>query len=172
MLSIPRLDLLVSSTHPFPPCFLAANDARLTAWSASYPASALDSEQLPQTWKDALDAAVADGRIPNLPPSTIDEEGFTVYPDHLDPAGPEVCSSTFKCMTGEGVVWDAPDGFIGIGFDDGPELVNIPFTSTTVHILIIVFRERESSSIIWRNNSRPPPTSSSVPKFWAIPRAS
>ncbi len=93
-----------------------------SAWSAAYPASTPDPEQMPQAWKDALSAAVAAGKIPDIPPSQPDADGFPTYPDGFDPNGPVVCSATYKCRN-PADIWDAPDGSIGVGFDDGPEAV-------------------------------------------------
>ncbi len=76
---------------------------------------------MPQAWKDALDAAVKAGKIPDIPPS-ISTGGNPTYPDGLDPMSDEVCSATYKCRNPDDV-WDAPDGHVGIGFDDGPEAV-------------------------------------------------
>ncbi|KAF8909480.1 hypothetical protein CPB85DRAFT_1222100 [Mucidula mucida] len=91
-----------------------------STWSAAYPASTPDPEQMPQAWKDALSAAVAAGKIPDIPPSQPDADGFPTYPDGFDPNGPIVCSATYKCRN-PADIWDAPDGSIGVGFDDGPE---------------------------------------------------
>lgn len=46
------------------------------------------------------------------------------YPNGLDPNGAQVCSATYKCRN-PGDVWDAPDGYFGINFDDGPTEVRL-----------------------------------------------
>ncbi|KAJ4478081.1 chitin deacetylase [Lentinula aciculospora] len=89
-------------------------------WAAAYPSSTPDSSQLPAAWSAALNAAVQAGKIPNIPQSSsLTPNTNPVYPDGYDPTGPDVCSGTYKCQI-PGNIWDAPDGFIGTGFDDGP----------------------------------------------------
>ncbi|KAI0322459.1 glycoside hydrolase/deacetylase, partial [Amylostereum chailletii] len=88
-------------------------------WSAAYPESTPDSKVMPQAWKDALNAAVQAGKIPNIPPSTMIPNQNPVYADGYDPNSPQVCSSTWKCRLAEDL-WDAPDGQVGVSFDDGP----------------------------------------------------
>ncbi|TCD66980.1 hypothetical protein EIP91_000660 [Steccherinum ochraceum] len=89
-------------------------------WSAPYPQSTPNPSALPQVWVDALNAAVAAGTIPNIPPSTLNN-GNPVYPNGLDALSDQVCSSYSKCNKDPNVVWNAPDGVFGIGFDDGPQ---------------------------------------------------
>ncbi|KAE9410519.1 glycoside hydrolase/deacetylase [Gymnopus androsaceus JB14] len=90
------------------------------AWTAAYPASTPNSAKLPAAWTDALSAAVAAGSIPDIPPSKIAAPNTSpVYPEGYDPTSPKVCSGTYKCRI-PGDMWDAPDGYIGMGFDDGP----------------------------------------------------
>ncbi|KAF9026752.1 glycoside hydrolase/deacetylase [Hymenopellis radicata] len=89
-----------------------------STWSAAYPTTTPDPAQMPQAWKDALDAAVKAGKIPDIPPSTS-TGGSPTYPNGLDPMSAAVCSATYKCRNPDDV-WDAPDGHVGIGFDDGP----------------------------------------------------
>jgi chitin deacetylase len=74
---------------------------------------------MPQAWKDALAAAVAAGKIPAIPPTTIIPGQNPQYPSGVMANSPDVCSSTWKCRTDD-VIWDAPDGQVGISFDDGP----------------------------------------------------
>lgn len=76
---------------------------------------------MPKAWKDALDAAVKAGKIPKIPKSTYNPDASPAikYPAGTDPKSPEVCSSTFKCRA-PGSLWDAPDGYFGTSFDDGP----------------------------------------------------
>ncbi|KAH9179608.1 carbohydrate esterase family 4 protein [Lactarius sanguifluus] len=71
------------------------------------------------TWKDALNAAVQAGKIPNIPPSSDPNNASPVYPSGYDPYSSQVCSATYKCRIA-GDIWDAPQGVIGISFDDGP----------------------------------------------------
>ncbi|KAJ6613444.1 hypothetical protein B0H10DRAFT_2048505 [Mycena sp. CBHHK59/15] len=90
------------------------------AWSAAYPASTPDPNAVPAEWTKALAAAVANGAIPNIPVSTNVPNQNPTYPTGFDPNGAEVCSATYKCRNKDDI-WDAPDNYIGIGFDDGPQ---------------------------------------------------
>jgi chitin deacetylase len=74
---------------------------------------------MPAAWSASLAAAVAAGAIPDIPLSTLNAAGTTVYAGGLDPNGPKVCSATYGCRIA-GDVWDAPDGVYALGFDDGP----------------------------------------------------
>ncbi|KAG5643946.1 hypothetical protein DXG03_009297 [Asterophora parasitica] len=88
-------------------------------WSAAWPQSSPDVNQLPKQWVDALNDAVAAGKIPNIPQSHNTPGTNPIYPPGVNPNGPEVCSATYKCRI-EGDVWDAPDGTFATAFDDGP----------------------------------------------------
>jgi hypothetical protein len=74
---------------------------------------------MPQAWKDALNSAVQAGKIPSVPISSAPNNGTPAYPPGFDPTSDQVCSATYKCKI-EGDIWDAPDGVIGVSFDDGP----------------------------------------------------
>ncbi|EIN10617.1 glycoside hydrolase/deacetylase, partial [Punctularia strigosozonata HHB-11173 SS5] len=89
-----------------------------STWAAAYPSSTPDPASVPKAWSDALNAAVAAGKIPDIPPSSI-ATGNPVYPNGFDPNGQVVCSATYKCRNA-GDIWDAPEGVFGSGFDDGP----------------------------------------------------
>jgi chitin deacetylase len=80
---------------------------------------------MPQAWVNALNYAVAAGKIPNVPMSNIATPGTNpVYPNGLSPASPQVCSGTYGCrITGD--IWDAPDGVFASAFDDGPTPVSL-----------------------------------------------
>ncbi|KAF5387831.1 hypothetical protein D9615_000412 [Tricholomella constricta] len=88
-------------------------------WSSAYPRSSPDVAQLPSTWVAALDAAVAAGKIPDIPRSSNTPGVNPVYPPGVNPNGPEVCSATYKCKNPDDI-WDAPDGYFATSFDDGP----------------------------------------------------
>ncbi|KAG6900966.1 hypothetical protein C0993_004403 [Termitomyces sp. T159_Od127] len=88
-------------------------------WSAAYPSSSPDVNALPQQWVAALNAAVDAGKIPNIPQSSNTPGTNPVYPAGFNPNGPQVCSATYKCQI-PGDVWDAPDDYFAISFDDGP----------------------------------------------------
>lgn len=88
-------------------------------WRGAYPSGVPDSSRLPRPWVDALNTAVADGKIPNIPQSHNTPQTNPIYPQGVNPNSPEVCSATYKCRN-PGDLWDAPTGYFGTGFDDGP----------------------------------------------------
>ncbi|KAI0322461.1 hypothetical protein OF83DRAFT_1167517 [Amylostereum chailletii] len=92
-----------------------------TQWSARFPPGKADSSKMPQAWKDALAAAVQSGKIPaNIPVSKQASSGANpTYAGFAHPEQPPVCSGTYQCRL-PGQIWDAPNGSIGISFDDGP----------------------------------------------------
>lgn len=94
------------------------------AWAAAYPASTPDSSAMPQAWTNALNAAVQAGTIPNIPLSTQSNPSANPTYGSLSPTDPSVCSATYGCRI-PGQIWDAPNGTIGIAFDDGPLPVSI-----------------------------------------------
>lgn len=94
-----------------------------SAWSAGFPNLLPNLNNLPQEWVNALNAAVAAGKIPNISVAT-NTGGNPVYPRGVNPGGPEVCSGTEKCRNPDDI-WDAPDGVLAISFDDGPSLVSV-----------------------------------------------
>ncbi|KII95210.1 carbohydrate esterase family 4 protein [Plicaturopsis crispa FD-325 SS-3] len=89
-------------------------------WYAAYPTSTPDPSKYPAQWVNALNAAVSAGKIPDIPVSTSSNGDNPVYPNNLSPTSPEVCSATYQCRNLEYDIWDAPNGTVGIGFDDGP----------------------------------------------------
>lgn len=93
-------------------------------WAAKYPTGVPDTAQLPKEWTDALAAAVAAGKIPDIPKTTATDDLGPVYPEGTNAEDPDVCSATAKCRI-EGDIWDAPDGVFGLNFDDGPQPVSI-----------------------------------------------
>ena len=82
---------------------------------------------MPQAWTDALNAAVQAGKIPDLDPSSQSSPGANPTYDGGNPNDPSICSATYQCRIA-GQIWDAPDGVLGLGFDDGP-LVSIVMIS-------------------------------------------
>jgi chitin deacetylase len=89
-------------------------------WSAGFPKTTPDPNQLPKPWVDALTAAVNAGRIPNIPQTTSINVGVPQYPAGYNPNGPQVCSAYYKTCRNKADIWDAPDGYLGTSFDDGP----------------------------------------------------
>lgn len=89
-------------------------------WAAAYPAGSPDSNAMPQAWKDALNAAVQAGKIPNIAPAVPTAPNTVpVYAASVNPNDPSVCSASHGCRN-PGDMYDAPQGVIAIGFDDGP----------------------------------------------------
>jgi chitin deacetylase len=90
-----------------------------STWAAAYPASTPDSSAMPQAWIDALNIAVQAGKIPNIPVSQ--QSNPTAGPTYgsISPTDPSICSASYGCRI-PGQWWDAPNGTIGISFDDGP----------------------------------------------------
>ncbi|KAJ6562645.1 carbohydrate esterase family 4 protein [Mycena capillaripes] len=91
-------------------------------WAKGYPPDAHpDVKTMPAEWLAALNDAIARKAIPDIPLSkNTTEDGDPVYPTGSDPTGPEICSATYGCRI-DGDVWDAPAGYVGLSFDDGPE---------------------------------------------------
>ncbi len=78
---------------------------------------------MPKAWTDFLETAITNGKIPNIPKTTL-INGIPTYPNGIDPNSPEVCSGTPKqCRIG-GDHWDAPAGEVALAFDDGPAAVS------------------------------------------------
>lgn len=93
-------------------------------WVSAYPAgppASPDPTKMPVEWLNALNDALARGVIPNISVTTLADpvNGIPTYPSDLNATGPEVCSATYQCRI-PGDVWDAPDGALGLSFDDGP----------------------------------------------------
>ena len=100
-----------------------------STWAAAYPAGTPVASQMPQPWIDALNAAVQAGKIPNVPPPTQTAASTTpIYAQGYNPNDPSVCSTSYGCRN-PGDIFDAPNGVMAIGFDDGPLPVNHPLFS-------------------------------------------
>lgn len=110
-----------------PGCRTLRRLTRLTEWLKTYPdqpdtPGTLPSTEkdLPAAWVAAYKAAVANGKIPAIPPTTADyNAGTAKYASGFDPTSREVCSSYEQCYTATDLV-DPPAGRIVISFDDGP----------------------------------------------------
>ncbi|PWN46455.1 hypothetical protein IE53DRAFT_372423, partial [Violaceomyces palustris] len=77
----------------------------------------------PKAWTDALNAAIAAGKIPNIPVASVDSVGNINYPGGAG-YDPQTCSWTMtKCLGPEDVT-EAPANTIAISFDDGPTYVS------------------------------------------------
>ncbi|KAH9922819.1 uncharacterized protein BXZ73DRAFT_104051 [Epithele typhae] len=93
-------------------------------WMTGYPTAwkNIQAKDVPQAWIDALNAAKAAGKIPDIPVSTQTEAGTNpTYPDGHSPTSKEICSSTYKECRNPDDIWDAPDGVFASSFDDGPD---------------------------------------------------
>ena len=108
-------------------------------WAAAYPPGVPDSSQMPQAWTDALNRAVQAGKIPNLAPSTQNAPNTNPVYNGLDATSPQVCSGSYGCRL-PNIIYDAPAGTIGIGFDDGPLPVSHSlFSCASGRVLILIF---------------------------------
>ncbi|KAF9259516.1 glycoside hydrolase/deacetylase [Marasmius fiardii PR-910] len=89
------------------------------AWAQKYPAGGVtpDVDHTPKEWLDQLKLAQNAGKIPNIPQSTLNN-GSPAYAN-MDAGGPEICSSTYQCRSPDDV-YDGPEGYFAISFDDGP----------------------------------------------------
>lgn len=102
-------------------------DVGSPTWAAAYPVGTPDSNAMPQAWKDALNAAVQAGKIPNIPrPTQQSPSTVPVYPTGVNPASPDVCSWSYGCRLND-TIFNAPQGVVGLAFDDGPLAVCHPF---------------------------------------------
>jgi chitin deacetylase len=123
-------------------------------WSQAFPPGVPDNSTLPQAWVDALNDAIAAGQIPDIPTTTLN--GNPYYPNGLNPTDPSICSSTYGCRATNDI-WDAPDGVIGIGFDDGPSAVSELGAGDHVHVILISIFSQGSSTLypfLQQNNIR------------------
>lgn len=95
----------------------------LIAWINAYPKASgvgpVNPEAMPKAWKDFLETAVNEGKIPNIPQTTL-VDGTPTYPNGTDPNSSRVCSAVLKNCKIEGDYWDAPIGHVALAFDDGP----------------------------------------------------
>ncbi|CED84454.1 Polysaccharide deacetylase [Phaffia rhodozyma] len=88
------------------------------AWKASYPSAQSTPTDIPQAWLDALNTAVAAGKIPNIVPATM-TNGWPSYSDGSDPSSAKICHYTVGCVASTDRI-NAPDGMMGVAQDDGP----------------------------------------------------
>lgn len=104
----------------------ATSDAAVGSpeWRNAYPAPGATpgSDRIPQAWKDRLAEVKKSSAWPTYGPSNPNNG----YPQYTGANGtslagndPSVCSFTYECV-GEGDIYNAPDGVIGLNFDDGP----------------------------------------------------
>lgn len=91
-------------------------------WSQGFPDTIPDSSKMPQEWQNALQVAVAAGKIPNIPTASLVNQN-PVYPSGSNSSGSEICSATVGCRVA-GDLWDAPNGVLALSFDDGPTTVS------------------------------------------------
>ncbi|KAI5476457.1 chitin deacetylase, carbohydrate esterase family 4 protein [Pseudohyphozyma bogoriensis] len=89
----------------------------------SYPTPDVSGPAPLQAWVDVYNAAKAAGKIPALPVATL-VNGNPTYPTGTATGSSGVCSWTNAHCFGTNDVVAAPDGIIGIAFDDGPQLAS------------------------------------------------
>ena len=97
-----------------------------SAWAAQYP-TGLPEANIPPEWLQALNKAVAAGKIPNITIATVPNGNDPDYGSD-NAQSPEICSSYFNCRA-PGDIWDMPDGQLALTFDDGVHLSVLPMTS-------------------------------------------
>ena len=78
---------------------------------------------MPDAWVNALNSAMAAGKIRNISVSTSVNESTPVYPNGADPTSPDICSGSYQCAI-PGDIWNGPDGIFASSFDDGPTTVS------------------------------------------------
>ncbi|CAO1619308.1 unnamed protein product [Parajaminaea phylloscopi] len=100
--------------------------SKLAARQAKYPDALTipDPSLLPAAWKKALSDAVAAGKIPNIPQSTLDASGNPSYPASAKAS--DIGSWTLSKYIGPNDVSQAPDGIWAVNFDDGPTSASPP----------------------------------------------
>ncbi|KAH8088075.1 hypothetical protein HD553DRAFT_367411 [Filobasidium floriforme] len=98
----------------------APANAGTPEWQAQYPAPGTTppTSSLPQAWLDRLAAVTASPDFPKFGP-TQPNNGYPTYANGLKGTDPEVCSFTYECISEEDLT-DAPQGVVGLNFDDGP----------------------------------------------------
>jgi len=123
----------------------------LKAWRNVYPDSPpgtpVDPNAMPKFWTDFFKTAIKDGKIPDIPRTTL-VNGIPTYPNGINPSSPEVCSADLQCRI-NGNYWDAPDGVVAIGFDDGPTAVSGSVLFSTrfcVSPAVVLFNREEAPS--------------------------
>lgn len=92
------------------------------AWAAHFPNDKPDISQLPDEWVYALSNAIAAGKIPDIPVTTMPDpnstEGVPIYPNGLAATSKEICSSTAQCYNAPmGDIWEAPPNVYGAPVD-------------------------------------------------------
>lgn len=91
------------------------------ASSTQYPGQDVVGPAPRSEWLNALNSEKQAGRIPSLKPSLKTVAGNIEYPRGMNGSDPNtICSWTIGCRSHADIT-DAPDGMMGISFDDGPE---------------------------------------------------
>ncbi|KAG6332598.1 hypothetical protein ID866_6489 [Astraeus odoratus] len=120
----PRLHWFHHPSHPVYALFAGGTDGVTYAgigtpeWSQGFPTDSDSMMNMPEAWLDALHTAVSNGKIPDIPLTSL-SGGIPTYPDDYDPTSPDVCSASYQCRI-PGDIWDGPPGTLGLSFDDGP----------------------------------------------------
>jgi hypothetical protein len=131
-ISIQTLAQKVCSLSGILPPRVFADLLHLEAWKKTFPGSPsgpVDPNAMPKSWTKFIENAINENKIPNIPPTNVIND-IPTYPSDWDPSSPAVCSGSVQCRI-EGDYWDAPDGEIALGFDDGPWDVSRVFLFST-----------------------------------------
>ncbi|KAG8724039.1 hypothetical protein FRC11_002219 [Ceratobasidium sp. 423] len=91
-------------------------------WRAKYPQGALNATAIPQAWLDAMNKALADGKIPSyndVPVAAAAGSYKSKSGSTLNGGKAPICSSSLGCKDNT-QIYDVPDGIVAISFDDGP----------------------------------------------------
>ncbi|GAA6064774.1 hypothetical protein JCM10212_006323 [Sporobolomyces blumeae] len=139
MLSVPFvLSLLsVAAAHTI------ERRAPATPVPSQYPEPGTKGPAPKPEWVAKYNEAKAAGKIPGDAPSTLAADGNIQYAAGVNPGPSGVCSWTIAHCFDEYDIADAPDGKMGISFDDGPTPASPPLydllvanNQTATHFLI------------------------------------
>lgn len=115
--------LLILSSLSVASCHSVPASARVGPRASGYPAEDVPGPAPKQAWIDTYNAAKAKGLIPGIAPSVM-VNGNPTYAAGVNTGTSGVCSWTVSHCFGAYDVVDAPNGNIGIAFDDGPQLAS------------------------------------------------
>ncbi|KAI6145063.1 carbohydrate esterase family 4 protein [Pisolithus tinctorius] len=101
------------------------------------------------TYASVGSPAIAAGKIPDVPVTTAPPGSNPKYPDGYDPLSPDVCSATYRCRI-PGDIWDGPDSYLSLNFDDGP-LPGSDQHATHFYIGINILQYPDCFEMAWDN---------------------
>ncbi|GAA99836.1 carbohydrate esterase family 4 protein [Mixia osmundae IAM 14324] len=100
----------------------AGTPSTIVGLQSDYPPMDVFGPAPQQAWIDAYNVAKAAGLIPDIPPTT-NNQGTITYPASVaNPQSDVICSWTQNKCFAHDDIHNAPDGMVGISFDDGPQL--------------------------------------------------